>query len=241
MSEADDDALREMAGNRGLKLVSSRIRTPGRGDYGKFGLKDAKTGKEVLGFGKRGLNATAEEIETFLRGGTASAWKSSVGKAPPRKAKPKEAPESAPKAEPKLVIRDARPRDTEPLAALIVALGYDVTAADVRKRLSLLKKAGQHVLVADRGGVIGVLTTSIMHVLHRPRPVGRVSMMVVAESERGQGVGAALVAQAETRLKTAGCGLVEVTSNAKRLRAHAFYERLGYERTSLRFAKQLQE
>jgi len=239
MSEADD-ALREMAENRGLKLVSSRIRTPGRGDYGKFGLRDAKTGKEVLGFGKRGLNATAEEIETFLRGGTASAWKSSVGKAPARR-KAKEAAKPAPRAAPKLVIRDARPKDTEPLAALIVALGYDVTAADVRKRLSLLTKAGHHALVADRDGVIGLLTTSTMLVLHRPRPVGRISMMVVAEAERGQGVGAALVAEAEARLRAAGCGLVEVTSNAKRLRAHAFYERLGYERSSYRFARQLQE
>ncbi len=63
--------------------------------------------------------------------------------------------------------------------------------------------------------------------------------MVVAEQARGQGVGSALVAEAEARLKAAGCGLIEVTSNAKRLRAHAFYERLGYDRTSHRFAKQL--
>jgi ribosomal protein S18 acetylase RimI-like enzyme len=54
-------------------------------------------------------------------------------------------------------------------------------------------------------------------------------------------VGAALVADAEARLKAAGCGLVEVTSNVKLLRAHAFYERHGYERTSIRLAKQLQE
>ena len=239
--KAADDALREMAENRGLKLVSSRIRTPGRGDFGKFGLKETKTGREVLGFGKKGLTATAEEVETFLRGGTASAWKISVGKAPPRKAKAKEAPPPKPKAEPELVIRDARPRDAETLAALIVALGYAVTAAEIRKRLAVLNKAGQHVLVADRGGVVGVLTTALTQVLHRPRPVGRISMMVVAEAERGHGIGAALVAEAETRLKAAGCGLVEVTSNAKRLRAHAFYERLGYERTSHRFAKQLQE
>jgi GNAT superfamily N-acetyltransferase len=237
----DDDALREMAGNRGLKLVSSRIRTPGRGDYGKFGLKDAKSGREVLGFGRKGLTATAEEIEIFLRGDATSAWKSSVGKARPRKAKTKEAPPPKPKTEPKLAIRDARPKDAETLAALIVALGYDVTAAEIRKRLAVLKRAGQHILVADRGGAIGVLTTAITQVLHRPRPVGRISMMVVAEGERGTGVGAALVAAAEARLKAAGCGLVEVTRNAKRLRAHAFYERLGYERTSYRFAKQVQE
>ena len=66
-------------------------------------------------------------------------------------------------------------------------------------------------------------------------------MMVVAEAARSGGVGAALVAEAEARLKADGCGLIEITSNAKRLRAHAFYERLGYERTSIRLAKQVQE
>jgi ribosomal protein S18 acetylase RimI-like enzyme len=233
-----DDALRDMAGNRGCTLVKSRVRTPGKGDYGRFGLKDAKTGKAVLGIGSKGLTATAEEVEAFLRGDSAAAWKSSVGKMP-AKARPKPAP--PPKPEPKLVLRDARPGDAEALAALIRALGYEVTAADVRKRLALLKKAGQFVLIADRGGVIGVLTSSTMHVLHRPRPVGRISMMVVAEAARGRGVGAALVSEAEARLAAAGCGLIEVTSNAKRLRAHAFYERLGYERTSLRFAKTLRE
>ncbi|HTU12886.1 MAG TPA: GNAT family N-acetyltransferase [Allosphingosinicella sp.] len=227
-----------MARNRGLKLVSSRIRTPGRGDYGKFGLKDAK-GKEVFGFEGKGLVASAEQIEAHLRGDGASAWKSSVGKARPR-AKAAPTPEARPRPAPKLVIRDARPKDADILAALIVALGYEVSAGDVKKRLAALKKAGQSALVADRGGVKGVLTTSVMHVLHRPRPVGRISMMVVAEDERGNGLGTALVAEAETRLKAQGCGLIEVTSNAKRLRAHAFYERLGYERTSHRFAKPLE-
>ena len=78
MSEADD-VLREMARNRGCTLVKSRVRTPGRKDYGHFGLKDAKTGKPVFGIGKSGLTATREDIETFLRGGAAAEWKSSVG------------------------------------------------------------------------------------------------------------------------------------------------------------------
>lgn len=238
---AADDALREMAANRGCRLVRSRVRTPGRGDYGRFGLRDAKTGREVLGFGKRGLTATAEEVETFLSGGAASAWKGSVGNAPARKRAGAKAAPPAPKAEPKLIVREVRPKDVDMLVALIRELGYEVTAAELRKRLALLKKAARPALVADRGGVIGLLTTSIMHVLHRPRPVGRISMLVVAEAARSHGVGAALVAEAETRLKAAGCGLVEVTSNAKRLRAHAFYERLGYERTSLRFAKQVRD
>ena len=232
-----DEALRELAENRGCKLVSSRIRTPGRGDYGRFGLKDAKTGREVFGFGKKGLTALPDEIEQYLRGDAAATWKSSVGKSGRGAPKPKPAPRPAP--EPKLVLRDARPGDAAPIAALITALGYEAGAADIRRRLAALAKAGQQAVVAEKGRVVGILTTSMMTVLHRPKPVGRISMLVVAEDVRGGGIGAALVAEAEKRLAAKGCGLVEVTSNRKRLRAHAFYEKLGYERTSYRFAKTL--
>ena len=239
---AADAALREMAANRGCKLVASRIRTPGKGDYGRFGLKDAKTGRDLFGIGKKGLTATAAEIEAFLRGDSAAGWKESVGsakRAPKAEAVPKPKLAPAAKPAPRLAIRDARPADAAAIAALIVALGYEVSAGEVRTRLAALRKAGQTALVADRGGLLGVLTTSVMTVLHRPRPVGRISMLVVAEAARGEGLGRALVTAAEARLAAAGCGLIEVTSNAKRLRAHAFYEKLGYERTSLRFAKPL--
>ena len=114
-------------------------------------------------------------------------------------------------------------------------------SADAKRRLARLKKGGEPLLVAERGGVIGCLTWHITPVVHRPRPVGRITMMVVAEAARSEGVGAALVAEAEARLKAAGCGLIEVTSNIKRLRAHNFYEKLGYARTSYRFARQLQD
>lgn len=254
MSEADD-ALREMAANRGCRLRKSRRRKPG-GDFGRFGLVDAKTGREVFGFGSKGLTATAEEIQGFLRGGAAGEWKSSLAgirpakgaatrTAPARTSKARAAPkpkaEPKPKPEPeKLVIREAMPRDAETIADLLESLGYEASVADVKRRMALLKKGGEPTLVAARGGVIGCLTWHITPVIHRPRPVGRITMMVVAEAARGEGVGAALVAEAEARLGKAGCGLVEVTSNVKRLRAHAFYEKLGYERTSYRFAKMLQ-
>lgn len=248
---ADDESLREMARNRGCTLVKSRVRTPGRKDYGRFGLKDAATGKALFGFGKRGLTATPEDIETFLRGGAAASWKGSIRAVPPgrrtrREAEPEAAPKSKPKPKakakpapaPKRAIREARPKDSAALAGLIAALGYEVTEADVRRRLARLRNAGRPTLVATLGeAVVGCLTLSMMEVLHRPRPVGRISMLVVSEEQRGAGIGTDLVAAAEAWFARAGCGLVEVTSNVKRSRAHAFYERLGYERTSYRFAK----
>ena len=87
--------------------------------------------------------------------------------------------------------------------------------------------------------MIGILTWHVTPVLHRPKPVGRITMMAVAKDERRRGVGRARVEAACERLGAKGCGLVEVTSNADLTGAHAFYRKLGFERTSYRFAKEL--
>lgn len=64
-------------------------------------------------------------------------------------------------------------------------------------------------------------------------------MLIVTAHARGRGIGSALVAAAEARLSGCGCKLIEVTSNIKLAEAHLFYERLGYEQTSYRFAKEV--
>jgi len=135
-------------------------------------------------------------------------------------------------------IRPASQRDAGDIARLIDELGYRVTQAEVEARLGAIERA----LVAEHDGkVIACLSISTMTVLHRPAPVGRISMMVVDKALRGQGIGAQLVAAAERFLADKGCQLVEVTSNNRRIDAHRFWESNGYERTSARFAKQVRE
>ena len=108
------------------------------------------------------------------------------------------------------------------------------------ERLAAMEAEGLAVLVAELDdAVIGCLSTSVMRVLHRPAPVGRVSMMVVDAALRSRGIGAALVRAAETALAAQGCYMVEVTSHMRRTEAHRFYERLGYDRTSVRLARML--
>ncbi|HEU4566312.1 MAG TPA: GNAT family N-acetyltransferase [Gemmatimonadaceae bacterium] len=137
-------------------------------------------------------------------------------------------------------IREAVAEDAPAIAALISELGYPVTTEVLAARLRAYHAAGEVALVATRGGeVLGLLTVHLTPVLHRPTPVGRLTMLVVTEAARGMGVGRALVAAAERHLAARGCALVEVTSNRRRTDAHAFYERLGYEVTSLRFWKVL--
>jgi ribosomal protein S18 acetylase RimI-like enzyme len=250
-----DDRLREAAANRGLKLVKSRVRTPGKGDYGRYGLTDAG-GKELLGFGKSGLTATAEEVEAYLHKGALADWKTSLraagAKAPagrkkrpaaepePRAApKPAPEPEPQPEPEPPLSVRPARPADSAAIAGLVSSLAFEASADDIAERLATLKKGRETPLVAEQGEVIGVLAWHVTPVLHRPKPVGRITMMIVADGERRRGVGRALVEAACGQLREKGCGLIEVTSNVDLSGAHGFYRRLGFERTSYRFAKDL--
>jgi predicted N-acetyltransferase YhbS len=138
------------------------------------------------------------------------------------------------------LIRAAEARDAEALSRLIARLGYEAAPADVAERLATMHAEGRVVLVAEIGGaVIGCLSTSVMRVLHRPAPVGRISMMVVDEALRSRGIGAELVRAAEAALAAQGCYMVEVTSHMRRTEAHRFYEKLGYEKTSVRLAKTL--
>jgi mannose-6-phosphate isomerase-like protein (cupin superfamily) len=97
----EKDALREMARHRGLMLKASRRRKPG-GDFAKFGLTDAK-GAAVLGIGKSGLTASADEVEAYLRDATRATWKTSAGSAKIKKAPPPPKPPK-PKPPPKLAI-----------------------------------------------------------------------------------------------------------------------------------------
>ena len=77
-----DTELREAARHRGFRLVRSRVKTPGKGDYGKYGLVDAK-GAAVFGRDQDGpLTANAAEVAAFLREGSASTWAASVETAP---------------------------------------------------------------------------------------------------------------------------------------------------------------
>ena len=136
-----------------------------------------------------------------------------------------------------MIVRAAGADDAPQLVALIGLLGHEVTLTGIRERLV---DAGLPTLVATEGGtVVGLCGLHLMRPIHRERPVGRVTILVVAEAWRGKGVGRLLVDAAEQTLADAGCGLVEVTSNDRLVEAHRFYAAVGYERTSQRFAKRL--
>jgi GNAT superfamily N-acetyltransferase len=266
------DALAETARNRGLQLVRSRVRTPGKPRFGKAGLADA-SGKPVFGMDEKGPTATPEAIEDYLRSLEAKDWGASLGAAEqsgskgqskakiglsqkggaarsplPRGGRAHPRPEPSPRAKaapkpkppPTPKIREARSGDATRLAELIGELGHDIAADQVRKNLLALIKTDEAPLLATLDGkIVGLCGIGKRVVITRPRPLGRISALIVTRSAQGQGIGRMLVEAAEAWMRKNGCALVELTSNDRRADAHAFYRHLGYERTSIRFAKTL--
>ena len=74
----DVETLRAARRQSRPELVKGRVRTVGKRDYGKYGLKDARTGHKVMGFGNRGVTASLAEIERFLNGDEDALWEASL-------------------------------------------------------------------------------------------------------------------------------------------------------------------
>jgi len=62
---------------------------------------------------------------------------------------------------------------------------------------------------------------------------GQIESVRVCDAERGAGIGKQMFEWAISECRTRGCGLVQLTTDASRTSAHAFYERLGFRASHL--------
>lgn len=53
----------------------------------------------------------------------------------------------------------------------------------------------------------------------------------IVPAQRGKGLGTQMMQWAVAQARERGCGMVQLTSNKKRLDAHRFYERLGFQKS----------
>ena len=96
------------------------------------------------------------------------------------------------------------------------------------------------MIVAEAGGeVAGLIATHVVPRIEDDAPSCRVIGIVVAERHRRAGVAAALVAAAEAEARAHGSQRLDLSSGDWRADAHAFYERVGFERRAQAFIKRL--
>lgn len=140
-----------------------------------------------------------------------------------------------------MIIRAATASDAPAIQQLLEQLGYpDITLEDTLRNIHNHHDPYYRVLVGEmEGHVVAFIALHCFHVMHWKEMMGRISAFCVEEGFRSKGIGRQVLHAGEEWLRSKGCGKIELTSNARRIRAHQFYLNLGYIEDSRRFVKYL--
>lgn len=136
-------------------------------------------------------------------------------------------------------IRPVTLSDSPAIQGLLEQLGYpNLSLEDARQNIKHHTGPDYCVLVAEIDKhVVAFIALHAFHVMHWSKKMGRISAFCVEDGFRSKGVGRQLLHAGEEWLFEQGCEKIEVTSNARRIRAHQFYLNLGYAEDSRRFVK----
>jgi GNAT superfamily N-acetyltransferase len=131
----------------------------------------------------------------------------------------------------RIVIREAVEGDAAAVARLSDQLGYPMGPATARECFAALAHGGRDAIFVaanEAEQVVGwVHVFGAQHLV--TEPFAEVGGLVVDEASRGQGIGRALLARAESWAREHAYARLRVRSNTVRTRAHEFYRQHGYE------------
>ncbi len=119
--------------------------------------------------------------------------------------------------------------------------GATVAPEYVEAFSQMQKMPGNRILLAEQDGkIVAALHLAFVPGLSRKGTKRAIIEAVrVASDARGQNIGTAIMKQAISESRAAGCKLVQLTSDKRRARAHLFYRRLGFEQSHIGFKKDL--
>jgi GNAT superfamily N-acetyltransferase len=147
----------------------------------------------------------------------------------------------------------SRPAERRDLAAMLALIADDVmgrnrdmaaNAGDpvyVNAFDVISSDPNQHLLVAELAGeVVAMLQiTFIPGLTRRGAWRAQIEAVRVRSTLRSQGLGSWLMGEAIAIARARGCTLVQLTSDLQRADAHAFYERLGFDKSHAGFKLKL--
>ncbi len=137
-----------------------------------------------------------------------------------------------------LLIRDATAENLPAIVALLAddMLGRAREAAAVdpayeRALAAIDADPNNRLLVAEHAGqIVGCFQLTFLPGIGRGGAWrAQIESVRVAQSQRGSGIGAAMMRWAIERARERGCALVQLTTDKRRGDAHRFYRRLGFE------------
>jgi GNAT superfamily N-acetyltransferase len=146
-------------------------------------------------------------------------------------------------------IRPATVEDWPQVASLLVELGRDVSPSAVANPSYVILFGGHlgqresRTFVAEEPGgrLLGFLDLEFRQRLGHPRPQAWINDLVVTEPARGQGVGGALLAEAERLALARGCFRMSLETSGWREATHRFYAGQGWTDNGKWYVKLLDE
>jgi GNAT superfamily N-acetyltransferase len=145
------------------------------------------------------------------------------------------------------MFRDAKAGDVAALVAMLAddPLGQAREGSDLAPYLAAFAEIAAnpaHQLIVGEldGRIVATCQLTILAGLSRQGAKrALVEAVRVVADLRGQRIGEALMAECEARARAAGARVIQLTTDKTRLRAHGFYDRLGYTPSHIGYKKSL--
>ena len=130
-----------------------------------------------------------------------------------------------------MLVRSLRSTDVAAACGLMQRLGYAISAAELAERIDRVMASETHfaAVAEDGDAIVGLIHAFERPALEKPHAV-LVQSLVVDQAARKAGVGRLLLGVVEEWARERGLRHIALYTRVEREGAHAFYERLGYEK-----------
>lgn len=141
-----------------------------------------------------------------------------------------------------MAIRKATKNDAAAIRDLLEQLDYPVADGFIEDKLAtIIKHPDQALLVyALENKVVAFISIHFVPQIAMPGDFAVISYFSVDEAARGKGIGKELEDYCTKLALDKKCDRIQVHCHSRRIEAHKFYERQGYEESPKYYVKKLQ-
>lgn len=139
-----------------------------------------------------------------------------------------------------MLIRQATETDLPDVIGLLKGMdGED--GIDPGEAMTIWRKITEYpyykiIIVEDNLQIIGTCSLIILDNLgHKGAKLAIAESMIVSQEYRGHGIGSKLMQFVMEKAKEENCYKLMLSSNKKRIKAHKFYEQLGFQQHGISF------
>lgn len=138
-------------------------------------------------------------------------------------------------------IRAATLEDNMKIASLLDQLNYPVENSLLKNKIGqLINHPDHHLLVfEDKGEVLAMMSIHFVPQVALQGDFAIISYLAVDEGARNSGIGKELEEHCVQLAKDHNCDRIQVHCHIRRVDAHRFYERQGYQESRKYFSKKL--